>query len=225
MTNFYNPLHLSISFLWTPTNFNTPIILLHPTPSLYFIFAQRPTSIPLFCSYTPLLFCTILLFHFCTPLLYCYTPSLSNMIRITLSNIKVKTPTHFHTTIILLHSFFVYRFCTTTNFNTTILQLLPPHSFFVYRFCTTTNFNTTFILLHPTPSFIFSAQWPTLIPLLYSYSHPTPSLVACNIKFFWLKDTQHTTGSISIICWSRRLRNSCKHLNNPTRSKVEPGFA
>ena len=37
-TNFYNPLHLSISFLWTPTNFNTfntTYKLLHPiTPSL-----------------------------------------------------------------------------------------------------------------------------------------------------------------------------------------------
>ena len=82
---------------------------------------------------------------------------------------------HFYTA--TPHSFFRYHFCTTTNFNTTILLLHPTHSFFVYHFCTTTNFNTTIILLHPTPSLdIMSAQRPTSIPLRIIQLHPTPSL-------------------------------------------------
>ena len=45
------------------------------------------------------------------------------------------------------HSFFVYHFCTTTNFNTTFMQLHTPHSFLVDDFHNTNDFYYTDITL------------------------------------------------------------------------------
>ena len=134
----------------------------NPTPSLYIVSAQRPTSIPLLNCYTPHLFCTMTNFN--TTIIQLHPPHSF------FGCMQYKTfLTEIHPTCIWLyfyylqvqvnqyHSFFVYRFCTTTNFNTTIIQPTTPHFFLVYHFCTTTNFNTTFKLRHP-KSFLHNDQ-------------------------------------------------------------------